>query len=197
MRHGKIDGFGKKSYIGGRTDIPLNADGRAQALAWNRYFDGRLPERVFSSDLQRSAETARIIAGTNSSKIRYARAFREIDLGRWEGRSMEEIRGLFPEQWKTRGADLEGFRPPDGESFGDLARRVIPVFQRLADESDDDFMLVAHAGVNRVILARELGVGLNEIFKIPQDYAALNIIEISSERRKAVVLNETVAGIPF
>ena len=92
---------------------------------------------------------------------------------------MEDIQKNDPAQWERRGNDLRGFRPPEGESFADLAKRVIPAFYEICENTLSDTIIVAHAGVNRVILAGMMDICLKDILKIPQDYAAGYVIEIT------------------
>ena len=54
-------------------------------------------------------------------------------------------------------------------------------------------MVVAHGGVNRVILATIKRIDLNDVLKIPQDYAALNTLEISGGRIRVSEINKTLA----
>jgi probable phosphoglycerate mutase len=189
LRHGVVQGFSRKTYIG-RVDIPLNSQGIDQAKAWQRFFLGNLPPKIFCSDLKRCVAFAKIIAGTFSDRIYIEKALREITLGRWEGVAMEDIRLKEPEQWARRGGNLKGFRPPGGESFADLAKRVIPVFQQICENAVSDMIIVGHAGVNRVILADIMDIGLNDVLKIPQDYAAGYVIEITRGERKILYANK-------
>lgn len=187
LRHGAIEGVARKTYIG-QIDPPLSREGIAQAEAWRRYFREAIPappERIVCSDLRRCAVFAKIIAGADPERICVEPAFREIALGAWEGITMSEIREKFPDAWAARGENLVDFRPPGGESFGDLAERVLPAFACLCETAPPLSVLVAHAGVNRVILADILGVGLNDVFQIPQNYGDGTMIEIVSNGEMA------------
>ena len=103
---------------------------------------------------------------------------------------MDDIQKNYPAQWARRGNDLKGFRPPGGESFADLARRVIPAFYQICENTVGDIIIVAHAGVNRVILADIMAIDLNNVLQIPQDYAAGNVIEITPTERKILHVNK-------
>jgi alpha-ribazole phosphatase len=190
-RHGDSRQDQVKRYIG-RTDLPLNAAGRAQARALQKNLAGIPFRRIFSSDLRRCMETARIIAAPQGKSIRRLPAMREIDLGEWDGKSMASIRRRFPEEFQRRGLDLAGFQPPGGESFKDLQDRVVPVFLEVISQSGGALLLVAHAGVNRAILCHVLGRPLDELFKIPQTFGCLNIIERRGDRLSVKTLNQVV-----
>jgi probable phosphoglycerate mutase len=76
---------------------------------------------------------------------------------------------------------MAGYRPPGGESFADLSDRVLPAFERVVRESEGDLLIVGHAGVNRVILSRLLGMPLAHLFRLGQGYGCLNILESDAD----------------
>ena len=68
--------------------------------------------------------------------------------------------------------------PGGGESISRLSDRVMPAYERIrAQEAGKDIVIVAHGGVNRVILSHALGLDLSRVFNIHQDYGCLNIID--------------------
>ena len=190
LRHGETVGGEKKRYIG-QTDLPLSEKGRNQAAWWKKELARIDFETVCTSDLVRAFDTAAIVSGFSSSSIRVLPPLREISLGDWEGAFMEDIRIRFPEAWAERGRHMDSFRVPKGESFQDLHDRVIPLFQEIAAESAGNVLLVAHAGVNRVILCHVLGKPTRDLFSIPQDNAALNLIDHREGRFSVLTLNRT------
>jgi broad specificity phosphatase PhoE len=100
----------------------------------------------------------------------------EINLGDWEGLTATEVKERYPGQYTKRGNDLAYFRPENGESFDDLLDRVLPAFEALRSSTDGTLAVVAHAGVNRVILCHILGVPLANLFRIDQHYGCVNIL---------------------
>jgi alpha-ribazole phosphatase len=185
LRHGAIKGVDRKTYIG-QIDLPLSPEGIDQAKAWHDFFQNNLPDNIFCSDLKRCLLAAKIIAGPFLDRVCVKKEFREISLGQWEGVLMENIRKNYPLEWALRGNNLKGFRPPGGESFSDLAERVVPAFNQICENTPSDMIIVAHAGVNRVILAKLMGMDLNRIFEIPQDYSTAHLIEITRTESKTV-----------
>jgi len=174
LRHGLTDG-GDRRFVG-QSDSPLTGYGRRQIEAWRRWMGPVSLTTIASSDLGRARETAAILATGRSVTPRVLTELREIHLGAWEGKSFDEIRTQQPEAFAQRGADLAGFRPPGGESFSDLQRRVMPAFRRLAAENRERLVIVGHAGVNRVILCHLLGLPLQHLFRLGQAAGALNIL---------------------
>ena len=67
----------------------------------------------------------------------------------------------------------------EGESTLEVKERAMKTFNEIVSEHEgESIALVAHGGINRVILCELLGIPLENIFRIEQDFAALNIIEL-------------------
>lgn len=176
LRHGDSRQDSVKRYIG-QADLPLNEEGRAQAAGWRRELASVPMHRIFSSDLSRSYETACIIAEGRSETVLPLARFREIDLGGWDGRSIEEVRLLYPFEYAKRGGDMVYYRPPGGECFADVAARVIPLFEEIVRSTTGNVLMVGHSGVNKIILCHILGIPLENLFRMQQDYGFLNVID--------------------
>ena len=176
LRHGEIVGSEKKRTIG-QKDVPLSSKGVRQAVWWKEELNHIEFEKVYSSDLSRALDTARMVSDLHESEIVVTSQLREIDLGDWDGKLVKDIKTYFPDAWEERGRHMASFRTPNGESFQDLHERTIPVFQKIAEAGQGNVLVVAHAGVNRIILCHVLKKPIQDLFNIPQDYAALNLIE--------------------
>ena len=181
LRHGEIKGASTKRFIG-QTDVVLSQTGLDQAASWQKYFSHIHLDHVFASPLSRTVATAKIVSGRTGDALIRVNAFKEIHLGEWDGKTFAEIKRDFPDQWEERGKDITGYRPPGGESFHDLSRRVLPAFNKIALENSGNILMIAHAGVNRMILFHLLGKAIKDIFSIPQAYGCLNIIDNQGKR---------------
>jgi probable phosphoglycerate mutase len=122
-------------------------------------------------------ETARIIAADRSLEVAALAGLREIHLGQWDGLSFRQVRERWPEAFRQRGTRMAGFRPPGGESFVDLQHRVVPVFEKAVEQAGRNILIVAHAGVNRMILCHLLGMPPANLFRLAQDRGAMNLID--------------------
>lgn len=200
LRHGQITQRPDARRFVGSLDLPLDDTGRAQARAVGLALAdlGRvgLPVRqVFTSDLQRSVDTASIATTAFDPGPKHMRLpeLREICLGHWQGLSTEEVQARFPGQLERRGLDMAGVRPAGGESFADLSARVLPALDRLAQSTatagHDLALVVAHGGVNRTILCAALGLPLGQVLRLPQDYACLNILVWTPEGLRVRAVN--------
>lgn len=188
MRHGEIEGSDKKRFVG-QIDLPLNSTGMKQAQRWRERLSSVAFAQIVSSDLVRTHETAQIIAKHHNATVRVMPRLREINLGKWDGRPMAAIRRDFPDEWQKRGERIDTFQPPEGESFRQLADRVAPVIENLAAEINGHILIIGHAGVNRVVLCHALGMPLKNLFRLAQDFGALNLIDIRDGKWRVVVMN--------
>jgi broad specificity phosphatase PhoE len=169
----------RKRYLG-HSDPPLGAAGLEQAHGLAERLRPVRFSAAYSSDLQRSLRTAEIIVAGTGLPVQTNVHLREIDAGTWEGLSSEEVKERFPKEYEERERDLIGFRFPGGESYRDLSAEVVPVFQQMLSTAAGDILIVAHKGVNRILLGYCLGLPLEEIFSIPQDYGCVNILRVAT-----------------
>ena len=188
MRHGDCRQDEIRRYVG-QGDLPLNPEGRSQAAAWRDRLAAIPLERIFCSDLSRSYETAAIIARGRNEAVRPLSKLREIGLGSWDGLPISEVRRLYPAEYEKRGADMAYYRPPGGECFADVAARVIPLFEELVRSTSGNILIVGHSGVNKVLLCHILGMPLENLFRIRQDYGCLNVIDNGKEGMRLRQLN--------
>lgn len=188
LRHGDIRQDSISRYVG-QADLELNATGRAQAMRWRRELASIPLKRIYCSDLNRSHETACIIAEGSNAPVQSLIKLREISLGAWDGLVMDDVRSNYPLDYEKRGADMVYYRPPAGECFADVAARVIPLFEEIVRNICGNILIVGHAGVNRVILSHILGMPLDNIFRLPQSYGCLNLIDCYPDKIRLREIN--------
>lgn len=182
LRHGTLLPNPERRFVGQR-DIPLSETGRRQARILQQNLASVPLAEVWTSDLPRCREMTAIVAAGHDAPVYPEPAFREIRLGRWEGLTKTEVNDRFPGAVEARGKDLWQYVPQDGESFAMLAGRVLPaLFRHLASlDEDSHALLVAHSGVNRVILMRYMALDMSAFFSIPQPYAACTTLRYGPE----------------
>ncbi len=182
LRHGTLLPNPERRFVGQR-DIPLSEEGRRQAHLRRKELFALPLKEVWTSDLSRCREMTAIILNGKSVPVHAEPAFREIHLGRWEGLTKAEVETEFPGAVKERGKDFWNVAPQGGESFAMLARRVLPALLcRLRTlKSDEQALLVAHSGVNRIVLMQYMALNMQDLFSIPQSYAACTTLRYGPE----------------
>lgn len=183
VRHGKVDTGNEKCYIG-ITDLPLSKEGIIQVQKLKKFFSNIDIEKAYISPLTRCIQTSDAILENRNVEKTLVKEFTEINMGQWEGKSFNYIKNYFPEQFRIRGENIDTFLPPEGESFEQLKKRVIPAFEAIANKDLGHVLIVAHAGVNRVILSNLLSIPMRDIFKIKQPYGCINEFSWNNEHKK-------------
>jgi broad specificity phosphatase PhoE len=175
IRHGEITEAVPRRFVG-QQDLPLTEGGLGQASCLGDFLADKSVGKVVCSPLSRCLETARIICERLDCIPQVSPDLREIALGAWEGLSIAEVKERFPGCYEARGMNLAGFRPMGGESFVDLHQRVWPAFESITHCGEERVAIIAHAGVNRVILCRILGIAFGNLLQLEQDYGCVNTI---------------------
>jgi alpha-ribazole phosphatase len=189
LRHGeRLSKTDEKRFIG-QTDLPLSEMGRCQAKCWRNWLTDLSIERIISSDLSRCMETARILCADRPLVIHPLASLREINLGGWDGMTFRRVREQWPDAFRHRGMEIARFRSPGGESFMDLQQRVVPVFEAAVDRVDRNLVIVAHAGVNRMILCHLLGMPPRNLLRIAQGCGAMNLIDRQADAYRIQAIN--------
>jgi len=174
-RHGEVVNHG---VYNGQTDVGVTSTGIRQMERLRDLLEEKNLAAVYSSDLLRTEKGAQIIAKPHGLQPESFPQFREMHFGRWQGLNYQQIMERYPADLPQWLKNLENFRIPDGESLQDVRHRAIPKLQELvARHRGQEFALVCHGALNRLILAEALHLPLAHLLRIEQEYGCLNIIE--------------------
>ncbi len=177
FRHGETANS-KEVHFNGHFDVGLSVNGEDQFKEWAQVLKDEPFKAIYSSDLERTRLSARLLGEPHQLEPVSFPELRELCFGVWEGLSVTEVEKKFPQQLEKRMKNIEAFQVEGGETFEQLKERVVPRFEEIiAYHPNEQIALVCHGGVNRVILSHLLEVPIKRIFRIKQDYAALNIIQ--------------------
>ena len=178
IRHGETEGADTRRYKG-HIDVPLSENGISQVQRLSEHLSRNAElSAVYTSDLSRASRSAEIIAAPFNITPIVIRELKERNFGDWEGMSFDEIQKIYPDAFTSWAKNPLRFSPLNGESTLEVHDRVMPVFIRIEEENKGkNIAIVTHGGVTRVILCSMLEMPLENIFRIEQDFAALNIVE--------------------
>jgi probable phosphoglycerate mutase len=158
LRHGRT-GHNLRHIWQGQLDVPLDDVGTAQAKAAAEVLAPLRPAAVVSSDLVRAAATADAVAAAAGLPVERDPRLREIDVGRWEGLTRDEIAAAGDADllaaWR-RGDDV----PLGGaERPSDLGRRgAVALAEHAAALDGGTLLVVAHGALLRAAVLTLLGV---------------------------------------
>jgi broad specificity phosphatase PhoE len=177
MRHARVTYFEDGRPL--RPDlVPLTDEGRAEARAAAAVLDGIEFDRVITSGLPRTIETARIVAPALEPES-WAE-LREIESGRLGDIPEDELERAFVETW--RGVVPEDARFLAGETVGSLLDRVLPAVDRLLSDPEWDAVLaVLHGGVNRAILSYALTGARTFLGNFEQSPGCINVLDVADD----------------
>jgi alpha-ribazole phosphatase len=155
IRHGQTD-WNLEQRFQGQSDIPLNDTGRGQAQALAERLAAERFDAIYSSDLKRATETAKIIC---KSEIRPDLRLREVNFGDWEGLTYNEIKAKCPAALAEWEADIFKNAPPNGETLESLSMRVQSLLDEFrAKHESQRVMVVAHGGALQTLICLALNL---------------------------------------
>lgn len=176
-RHGQSTWNSVRRFQGS-TDVPLSDLGRAQAAALGRAVRRRRVSRAYVSPMRRAVETAEIaLAGTGIPLVPLD-DLRELSLGRWEGRTVAEVRAEAGDPYRAWLRAPVDCPPPDAERLDDVRARMLGVMDTIAraHPDGDEVLVVAHGGVISVYACHLLGCSFNALWRLRVDNASLTFV---------------------
>lgn len=155
VRHGET-AENAGGVVQGQTDVPLNENGLKQAQLVGERLKNEPFDVILSSDLQRAAITARSIA--NGREIIYTPKLREWKLGHWEGKNIQLVREIYPEEHSLYRSGSPDFLPEGGESRREFYQRAVDFLRETAEKyAGKKILCVTHGGFLRNIILHIAG----------------------------------------
>lgn len=194
VRHAQTAWNGE-NRIQGHSDLPLSPLGHQQAQRLGVFFASRHLKGIFTSQLQRSRQTAEAIAAGNGHGVRpiIEPALAEMHLGDWEGLTPEEIDARYDgayQQWKTRPSSVV---IPNAESHHLFRERVREALRAIAlCFTEGEHVIVSHGGVIAALLADLLHADYDALLRrLRLDNAGVTALEFGGGLPHALWINWT------
>ncbi len=148
IRHGQTD-WNLEGRYQGQSDVPLNARGLAQAETFAASLGGKHFDALYTSDLARAYQTAQVIAVCIGLPVQPDPRLREINQGEWQGRTLDEIKGIYNEGAQARQVTIDPVtvRAPGGESVWEVSQRMAQAADDIARRYPDGTVLVVGHGL--------------------------------------------------
>ena len=182
VRHGETE-LNRKDCFRGASDVDLNELGKKQAEEVGEGFKNIKLDAVLSSPMKRAWYTAECIARRKDMPIRPEPAFRNIDLGPWNGKPKEEVKKNHPELWKIWLTHPESLTIEGAESLRDVQKRAWSRLLELKDEfAGKKVLIVTHTTVIKPVLAAAMNIPEPYFWKFHLDHAAYAVIDYINER---------------
>jgi len=163
----------------GATNVQLSDEGREQVRRLAARLQGENIAAIYASPLDRTVETAGILAEAHGLEVQRRDGLREISHGRWEQMTRKEVERAFPDEAAAWEKDPYTFAPAGGESGLAVTARALPVLMDIVREHPaSNVLVVSHKATIRLLLSSLLGFDPRRYRdNLDQSPAALNIVD--------------------
>jgi broad specificity phosphatase PhoE len=192
VRHGQTAwnaGAGEERFRG-RTDLPLDRLGEAQAQAVADRLGSAPVAAVYASPLLRTRQTAAPLAKRLDLPVQPHDDLLDINYGRFQGLTQSQASKTNPElyaQWRSTPSQVQF---PGGEGLADVQARLLALLQEVAiRHRSQSVLLVGHQIVNKVLVCTLLGLNLDQIWHVRQDTCGLDTFQKNKDWR-TISLND-------
>lgn len=187
VRHGVTSHTGHR-LTGWTPGVHLTEEGKAEVETLARWMSDVPLKAVYSSPIDRTLETARIVAGPHGLSVRTRRGIGEVEYGRWTNRPLRSL--MRTKLWGTVQRRPSAVRFPDGETLRDVQTRAVTEVEKLAEEHPKDAICcVSHGDVIKLIAAHYLGVHIDLFQRIVIAPASVSVISLARESPHVLALN--------
>ena len=191
VRHGNTR-LNSAERFWGQTDVELGDDGIRQAERLRDRLASEKIDIIYSSNLCRATETARIIASNHQTDIIICAELREVNFGKLEGLTFKEVSQLHPAVYEAWVKNSLTLKYPGGESVAHLNNRVTNFLERLKKHTPEEtILIVAHSAPLRMLICHLLGIGIQHWRQLRLELASLSILETYPQGAILNLLNDT------
>jgi len=194
VRHGVTAHTGHK-LTGWMEGVSLTDEGRAQAERVAASLADVTFEAIYSSPIDRTRETAEIVARPHGLKVRTSRGIGEVGYGAWTGRSLKVL--ARTKVWATLQRWPSAVRFPEGDTLREVQVRVVEEMERLREEHPrGNVCLVSHADTIKLALAHYMGIHIDLFQRIFVAPASVSVLNIGTYGPQVLSLNSLPAPRP-
>ncbi|RJR34853.1 MAG: histidine phosphatase family protein [Deltaproteobacteria bacterium] len=174
VRHGETP-WNKDKIFRGTVDIPLNDTGREEAELAGEWLQKETIHAAYSSPLSRARDTAAAICRHHKLQVQDLPGLGDINYGEWQSLPLTEVKKVYADlyrQWETAPHTV---RFPRGETLEEVEQRAWAAVEEVVKRHPGrTVLLAAHRAVNKVLIARFIGLDNSHFWRIGQDTTAIN-----------------------
>jgi len=190
IRHAANDSQKEGILAGWTPRVHLNQEGQAQAEALAQRLAPIEMEAIYASPLERTMETAKVVAAPHELPVVAREGLGEVRYGRWTGEPLEKLRRR--RLWRTVQFAPSAMRFPGGESFQEMQVRVVAEIEELwARHPKQTIAIVSHADVIKAAVAHYVGIHLDLFQRLLVSPASLTVLALDRPVSRLVCLNDT------
>lgn len=193
VRHGETV-WNKEQRLQGWLDSPLTSDGIMHAKKLGEHLKNEQFSAAFCSSSERAKETLSYLVHDNNLPIYYEDGLREINLGNWQGKTIEDVRKHDRYEYEVYTDFPAQFIATHTESFGAVTERAMYVLKNIANQyPDDKILLVSHGVTIKCIVNAILGRGIKQLWAPPTiGDTSVTIVEVTNDQWQVKEIGSTL-----
>lgn len=158
LRHGETQSSASGGFCG-TIDPDLTPEGHLMAEDFGHAYAAQAFKAVYASPMQRARHTANPLCQSLGLDMQLRPGLCEVSFGEWEGKTTEEVRREYPQDFLRWTNDAGWNRPTGGERGIDVARRALSVLDEIqAEHQAGDVLIVSHKATIRILICALLGI---------------------------------------
>ncbi|KOS28212.1 phosphatase [Bacillus anthracis] len=177
-RHGETE-WNVAKRMQGRKNSTLTENGILQAKQLGERMKDLSIHAIYSSPSERTLHTAELIKGERDIPIIADEHFYEINMGIWEGQTIDDIERQYPDDIQLFWNEPHLFQSTSGENFEAVHKRVIEGMQLLLEKhKGESILIVSHAAAAKLLVGHFVVIDIEHVWDDPfMHSASLSIIE--------------------
>ena len=190
VRHGETP-WNKDKIFRGTADIPLNDTGREEAALAGEWLQKETIHAAYCSPLSRARDTAQAICQYHNLQVTDLPGLADINYGEWQGLPLTEVKKVYADLYQQWERAPHTVRFPKGETLEEVKLRAWAAVEEVVQRHPDQVVLLAaHRAVNKVLIARFIGLDNSHFWRIGQDTTAINRFHLKGDTWHIMSVND-------
>jgi broad specificity phosphatase PhoE len=163
-------------------DEPISAQGQTQAQKLCAYFDGQAIAAIYVSEYQRTWQTGEPLARQFNLTPGIDARLNEIDNGRLDGMTDEQIQQTYPDVWQAFLSRSADFRFPGGETGDEAQQRIVEFLaEKRQQHAGENIVVISHEGLIRLLMCTILDLPVYKRWNFHYDFCGITEIAYQPE----------------
>lgn len=194
VRHGATK-LSAENRFAGSIGVTLSDEGREQVKRLAERMCNTVLSAIYTSPLERTVQTAAILAEPHGLELKQRDGLREISHGHWEGLTRREVEERFPDEYAAWEQDPFAYAPEGGESGVAVLARALPVIREIVvAHKGQRVLVVSHKATLRLLISSVLGFdGRGYRDRLDQSPACVNVLDFKDPVRARLMLYNDVS----
>ncbi|MBA2380114.1 MAG: histidine phosphatase family protein [Blastocatellia bacterium] len=176
------------TLAGRGAGMSLSEQGRNDARELPEMLAGIAIARIYSSPLERTRETAKLISDRTNSPVEVHEGLNEFDFGEFTGKSFADLNAI--RQWQLFNTFRSSTRMPGGETILDVQQRMVSAFEDIRRKhAGHTVAVVSHGDPLRSVIVHYAGMHLDHLTRLELFPGSVSILRVGDDQARIVALN--------